>query len=224
VGPRADVRADGNPGSAWDLDLGERVPCERLRFDAAEADFARPFRLEEVHPDHTVTFLTRGEWRRRDSGEQKPLEIVLPRETFAGTLRLVVTDYRNPPLSLTGARVIAPARQLVLAGADLAGPLRLYFGNPQAQAPNYDFAASLPLTLDPPPAPLSADGAVQQNPDYRPTPKPWAERHPWLVYVVLGAASAVLLGVLGALARQALNRMPPAEGSLPTAGPGSEPS
>jgi hypothetical protein len=119
----------------------------------------------------------------------------------------VLTDHRNPPLTLTGVRYTAPARQVIVeASEELAGPLRVYFGNPRAGEPHYDFARLLPDT--PPPATRLEwlDPAPQRNPVYQPLPRPWTERWPWLVYVVLGAASLVLLGILITLGRQAIAR------------------
>jgi hypothetical protein len=127
-------------------------------------------------------------------------------EGVARRLRLVVTDYRNPPLNVTAVRFSAPVRQVVFArSTDLAAPLSLYYGNPKAEAPHYDFAASLPVQLMPAPARTILGSAIK-NPTYRPGPKPWSERWPWLVYVVLGLASLVLLALLGLLAQTAVAR------------------
>ena len=51
-------------------------------------------------------------------------------------------------------------------------------------------------TLDPPLASVEL-GEWERNPIYVEPPKPWTVRWPWLVYVVLGAACAMLLGLLG---------------------------
>jgi hypothetical protein len=44
------------------------------------------------------------------------------------------------------------------------------------------------------------------NPVYRPEPKPFSERWPWLVYAVLATASVILLGMLAILARRAVGQ------------------
>jgi hypothetical protein len=207
LGSREPVRVRGGlPGSAWMIDLGgSNVPCEQLRLDIAEDDLARPFTLEVADPNEPTRPLTSGELRRRAGAERKPLEIQFP-EVAARRLRLVVTDFRNPPLTLRSVEHIAPAREVIFARpADLATPVRLYFGNPQAQSPHYDFAANLPGLLDPPPLRASLE-AVAPNPIYQPVPKPWSERWPWLVYVVLGSASIILLIVLALLAREAVRQ------------------
>jgi hypothetical protein len=81
--------------------------------------------------------------------------------------------------------------------------LRLFFGNPDAVAPNYDFARNLPAQLPRPPVRASL-GAIEANPDFVPPPKPLTERWPWLIYVVLGAAGIVLGLVILSLARSTI--------------------
>jgi len=134
----------------------------------------------------------------------------------ARRLRLVVTDFRNQPLDVRSVTYSAPARQVVFEPKpELAQPLRLYFGNPKAAAPHYDFAEALPATLNPAPERGSLE-APTRNPEYHPPLKPWTERWPWLVYLVLGAAAAVLLGILGALGREAVRRHDAAAAATPT--------
>ena len=79
----------------------------------------------------------------------------------------------------------------------------LFRSNPNATEPHYDFAATLPEVLDP--VPRRGDlKELTRNPEYQPPPLPWSERWPWLVYVVLSAASLVLLILLGLLGREAI--------------------
>jgi hypothetical protein len=204
VGRREPVRADGDPGSEWFIDFGgDRVPCEELAFDIADEEFVRPYRLELAESDGTQSFLTSGEWRRERSDKPRTMVITF-RETLARRLRLVVTDHRNAPLNVRSASSTAPARQVIFdPPADVVPPLRLYFGNPDAAAPHYDFAATLPPELKPTPL-RGRLGELTKNPDYRPPPLPWSERWPWLVYVVLSVASLVLLVLLGLLGREAI--------------------
>ena len=209
LGARENVRVDGEPGSAWSIDFGgNTVPCQQLTFDVVEDDFVRMYRLETANPNETHQVVSRGQWRRRSGEERKPMEIRLLQEVNARQLRLVLTDYRNPPLTIYSAQYSAPARQLIFAASDdLRWPLKLYFGNPKAGTADYDFARLLPDVITSTPMRVQAAGVgVEENPIYRPTPKPWTERWPWLVYVVLGAASLVLLAILVMLGRQAIAR------------------
>jgi hypothetical protein len=207
LGVREPERGPGGaPASAWTIDFGgEAAPCERLSFDVSDEDFVRAYSLETAQGDEPRRVIASSEWRRRAGAERQPLEIQFP-EVMVRGLRLVVTDYRNPPLTVTGVRYTAPVRQVVFArSGSLAIPLRLYFGNPRAEPPHYDFAANLPGRLEPPPVRAGLEG-VSKNPDFQPVPKPWTERWPWLVYVVLGMASLVLLAILVVLAREAVLR------------------
>jgi hypothetical protein len=213
LGPREPVPGDGAPGSAWFIDFGgDRVPCEKLTFDIRDEEFVRPYRLEAADGDAVFRFLAHGEWRRQRGEKPQPLGIDF-NEVRVRRLRLVVTDNRNAPLNIQSVRYTAAARQVIFAPtAELAAPLFLYFGNPAATAPHYDFAATLPAVLEPPPLRGSLT-ELRKYHDYQPPPRPWSERWPWLVYVVLSAASLALLGILTLLGREAIARhdRPPAE-------------
>lgn len=208
-GEREPVRADGAPGSAWIIDLGgDAVPCDRIMVEIADAEFHRNYRIEYAGlPDSGEPFRRisggRGVWRRR-AGEEKTEMVAEFGEVRAARLKLVVTDHRNPPLQIQSVKAAAPVRAVIAAREpSLAGPLRLYFGNAKAEAPNYDFARNLPQKLDPSPVRLTP-GDRQVNPVYQPEPLPLTERLPWLIYVLLGAAVAVLGALIISLARAAI--------------------
>lgn len=225
LGERQPERGDGGPGSAWIIDLGEGSsvaspkalprhgpPCQRLNFEISDSEFSRPYRLEipgtedEEAMIHTNQTVANGVWERRLGEKPRPLVIELSPEVTVRRLRLVVTDHRNPPLDIKSVNFTAPVRQVIFAPTpDLTPPLRLYFGQPTAQRPQYDFEALLPANLEPAPQRGTLQ-PTQANPVYQPPPLPLTERWPWLVYVVLGAASLVLLGILVALGRETIAR------------------
>ncbi len=62
----------------------------------------------------------------------------------------------------------------------------MYYGNPEAESPNYDFALNLPALLDPAPARRAIWSEEEPNPAYRPKPLPLTGGWPWLIYAVLG--------------------------------------
>jgi hypothetical protein len=194
---REPARLDGRPASAYDLDLGGPIPLEGLTLVVAEASFSRPYRIEalssgEQHP----RVIASGRLVRPESG---PAEINF-HEQFARRLRLTIADDRNPPLTLASIRARSAARQIVFEGGS-SSVLRLYYGNPDAAPPHYDFADSLPTPLLETPTRLFL-GPQHANPDYEPEPQPISERSPWLIYVVLGAASLALLAILRNLVRE----------------------
>ncbi len=206
VRPREADKTPYGPGSAWGIDLGaDSVPCEMLSLAIDDDAFARHYDLESVEPGGTARIIADGELRRLPGSKHEAIEIHFS-ETAAHLLKLRVTDHRNPPLDLKSVEYTSPAREVIFArGPDLAWPLRLYVGNPRAAEPHYDFAAGLAEVVSPVPD-RAAIGPQAANPSYRPEPKPWTERWPWVIYVVLGTASLVLLILLGLLAREAVSR------------------
>ncbi|NLF73148.1 MAG: DUF3999 domain-containing protein [Candidatus Anammoximicrobium sp.] len=207
-GQREATRADGGPGSRWVLDLqGRDVPVDRLLVTVADEEFVRNWYVEAGGPADAHERFQRvasGVWQRRAGERVEDMAAEFGHEVRAARLRLVVTDNRNPPLRLTTVKAAAPARVVIAKRPESpSGPWRLYFGHPKAEAPNYDFARNLPQKLAPPPDRLPL-GPRQPNPIYQPAPLPLTERLPWLIYVLLGAAVAVLAVFVFNLARVAI--------------------
>jgi hypothetical protein len=98
---------------------------------------------------------------------------------------------------------MSAARQVIFEGARAsAGPVRVYYGNPKALAPHYDLGMRIPAN----PGGTSVRqwlSPQRANPTYRPESKPFSERSPWLIYVVLAAASLALAAILLSLAHAA---------------------
>lgn len=207
-GDREPVRADGGPGSRWAVDLqGNGVPVDRLLIAVADEAFARNYYIEAGGPAGTnerFWRVTSGVWQRRAGEPRQDLVAEFGQEVRAARLRLVVTDNRNPPLRLESVKAAAPARVVIAKRAESpGGPWRLYFGHPKAEAPNYDFARNLPQRIAPPPDRLVL-GTRQENPGYEPEPLPLTERLPWLIYVLLSAAVAILALLIVNLARTSI--------------------
>jgi hypothetical protein len=213
VSEREPVRTSGRvPGSAWRIDLGgKNVPCQTLLVDIANAEFNRQFEIEPLPPEVTNEFVdwatayASGTWVRVAGEPVLPMAAEMG-DAVATRLKLKVADHSNQPLHVTGARFSAPARQVVFANAaGLRGPLRLYFGDPAALPPQYDFDRNLPAKLSPAPERLKL-GKREENPAYIPTPKAITERYPWLIYVVLTTVSLVLAALIAGLGKSAIAR------------------
>jgi hypothetical protein len=198
------LRNQGAPASSWTIDLGGRVPVDRLELGIAEESFSRPFQLDETSDPQNIRLLASGELTRRVGEAAKPLVIKFDNEQYVRKLRLLVTDYSNQTLTLSSIMPGAPARQLIFELKEADGrPLRLYFGNSTAIAPHYDFEKQLPAKSIAAPA-HSSVGSVIKNPDFKPEPLPLTERVPWLIYLVLAASSIALALILISLARTTL--------------------
>jgi hypothetical protein len=190
----------GRPASVWRIDLGARVPLESLVLATGDTEFSRQFQLEVVDDSAAPVVIASGEVARRADTAGQPLAIAFA-ERFGRLLKLTVIDDRNPPLSINGITALSAARQVIFESASgAAGPLRLYYGNPRALAPRYDLAVRIPTSSN---ALRVMLGPQRANPIYRPEPKPFSERAPWVIYAVLAAASLALAAILLNLARAA---------------------
>jgi len=196
-------RNQGAHATVWTLDLGGRMPCDRLSIEIEEDSFSRPFQVESIDDPQNVQLLASGDLNRHSGEEKKPLVIYFNEEAVVRKLRLQITDYSNPTLNITSISASAPARQLVFElKAPATSPLRLFFGNENVPAPHYDFEKEVAARLSKEPVHGELSN-VQANRDYRPEPKPLTERVPWLIYVVLAISSIALGSVLWSLARTA---------------------
>ncbi|MGO9095965.1 MAG: DUF3999 family protein [Bryobacteraceae bacterium] len=201
-------RVDGRPASVWRMDLGARVPLERLAVTIAGESFSRPFQLEGIDDPAAPVMIASGELARREGAGAAPLSFDFS-ERFARRLKLTVIDDRNEPLPISAINAMSVARQVVFAlSPTAAAPLRLYYGAARALEPRYDMAARLPADLSSHPPIRLALGPQRDNPVYRPEPQPFSERAPWLVYVVLAAASLALAAILISLARASAKSAP----------------
>src|SRR5436190_14447086 len=64
------LRREGAPASSWTLDLGGRVPCDRLLLEASSDSFSRPFQLEAIDDPDNIRLLAAGQLVRH-VGEEK---------------------------------------------------------------------------------------------------------------------------------------------------------
>ena len=199
------LRNQGAPASSWMIDLGARVPVDRLALDFVEQSFSRPFQLEAVD-GQDVRLVASGELTRR-AGDTRPVIINLDNEEHTRNLRLLVTDFSNQTLSITSIQPSAAARQLVFELKEPASqPLQLFFGNDKVSAPHYDFEKELSSKLSKPPTRVSV-GLATPNANYTPEPLPFTERVPWLIYLILAASSIALAWILISLARRSLRQV-----------------
>src|SRR5687767_1207796 len=201
-------RYEGAPSSAWNIDLGAYVPVDRLILNVEQTSFSRPFHLEAVDDLQNLRLVASGELTRRTGEEIKPIVIMLDQEEHARKLRLVVSDHSNQPLMLNSISVGAPARQLVFELKEApALPLRLFYGNPKAEAPHYDFENELIAKLANTPVRIGV-GPATQNPNHVPEPLPFTERVSWLIYIVLAISVLALAVILWKLAHATIKSKP----------------
>ena len=210
LGPREPARGDRGPGSEWIIDLGgNNVPCEQIDVEIDDTEFARNFHIEAEEPPgsfarfYRVSLQGSNFWQRREGEEKLPM-VAKFNEVRTSRLKLIVTDHLNDPLKIQKVTFSAPVREVVFEKPSDDANVRLFFGNPEALAPNYDFARNLPSQLNPPPSRAKLS-QIETNPAFTPPPVPFTERWPWLIYVVLGAVSLILAVIIISLARKAIS-------------------
>ena len=213
LGAREPVRIFGSPGSQWTISLGgDNVPVSEIEVDVIDREFARDIQILSEYPSyppgrkvfHTISLTSDNTWQRRAGDPIKPL-VVKFAEIQTSNLQIRIQDYRNAPLSIRSVKFRAAARQIVFESIHPAPTsLKVFFGNPLAVQPNYDFARNLPDKLDLVPKKLSLS-SVTSNPSFIPPEQPLTERLPWLIYLVLATVSLILLSIIFNLARTAID-------------------
>lgn len=213
VHDREPGRANGTPSSSWIVDLGgQNVPCDRLEVMVENREFVRDIEVQAEFPSFLpgqTSFmslsLNEGMTWQRQLGDAKKAMIVTFAEVQTSRLRLTVVDHSNVPLTISAVRFSAAARQIVFAEpAQADHTVTLYSGNPSADLPRYDFDRNLSAELTTAPIRCIPEASTQ-NPGFTPPPKPFSERFPWLIYVVLTSVIAVLAFVISRLAGTAIS-------------------
>jgi hypothetical protein len=118
--------------------------------------------------------------------------------------RLTIENYDDKPIEVSAATGTSTVRRIVLP---LKGrePHTVFFGAPKAKAPRYDFAHRMRY-IQTNTLPRLSLQSRKSNPDYvKPTPpaKPMTERHPALLWVVMGTVMVVLALLILSLMRKA---------------------
>ena len=204
-------RHDGAPASSWTIDLGGKVPVDHLLLTTDDQSFSRPFHVEAVDDPQNARVIASGELTKSVNDKDRVTTINFDNEEHARRLRLITDDYNNSPISITSIQASAPLRELYFElKQPQPQPLKLYFGNANADEPHYDFEKELSAKLKAPVIP-AAVGSFVANPNYSPPPLPFTERLPWLIYLVLTISSVVLALILFSLARATMRMKGPTD-------------
>jgi hypothetical protein len=201
VKPVRETEASLTPAAAEDpkehtttitADIGYAgLPYDQVDLIIAPGSFSRGADVETS--DDANEWMSAGHGVVLRSPEQESLGISIG-EHWARYVRLTVHNQDNAPLSIRGVTLSGNMRTVEFPSS-AAGPYWIYYGNARAKRPSYDFAQVLP---DQEPRIAASVGLEESNPGYRapvPPPTPWSDRHPALLYVVLGAA-ILILGVI----------------------------
>ena len=185
------------------------IPQQRVEFFVdGSADFQREVEILSAAAAD-------GPWRHAGSGviyrygSRQELAVDFPVQT-GRYLKTIIRHYDDAPLPIIRIMICGVPQRLVFRA--VPGEMLLYYGNPQARAPQYDLAVQFTARGVAPAGAAAAFGAEEENPAYVAPEPPLLETRPWLIYLGLGLGVAVL----GALAVKML-RSPAAPGPPPAA-------
>lgn len=193
--------------SWWLADMGyARQLVSEARFTVEQAEFHRAVRVRTSDDGKTWRTAGYGDIYRIPprSGAAQPegedgrerLRVGFP-EVRARFWRIEVFNRNDPPLAGARVQLFGMPRRVVFR-AEAGRTYRLLMGHPRATAAQYEMARLTPeVELET--APPASLGAIAVNPAWA-DPAPWTERHPYLLWIALLAAAAIV----GLLALRAL--------------------
>jgi hypothetical protein len=182
------------------------VPIAAVRVETASEAFHRPVRVSVSEDGESWNPVGEGVIYRYLAEESSPgdepgtsresLQVDV-RNTASPFWRVTVLDRSDPPIADLEVVLMQSQRYLVFRPA-AGSTYRLAYGNPNAEAPEYELAelTSRDSLLG---ARLAELGGEQANESWT-SSEPFSERHPVLLWLMLGVA----ILVLGAMALKAL--------------------
>jgi hypothetical protein len=179
------------------LDLGSRrVPVDELRIAAGTARYERPVTISGSNRRRRLAPLAAARIFRFPGSSSAPIPVGA-RHRY---IRVEVDNGDDPPLRGIEVSAWSRSRALLLEGGH-PRPYTLYYGDPRASAPVYDFARLPAGTLGAEGALPGRLGPERENGSFVPPPdtRSFAARNPGLVTAALVLA-ALALGAVGLLA------------------------
>lgn len=196
--PRSEIPANFSPQEAsektdsrWRVDLRTpNLPVSELLFSTDQPEFYRAVRLSSSEDDKEWSFVTGGEiYRYQQAGKPKEsLRITFP-ETFARFWRADIINGDDLPLSKVALEFRGLDRRVTFR-AERNRSYRLLYGNDRAAAPRYDFARVFNPSEEKA-LPVAQLGPEEITVNYA-DPRPFTERHPNLLWIVVGLAVVLL--------------------------------
>ena len=181
--------------SVYTLDFGVRgIPVTQLDIRADRtARYDRPVTVEGSNGRAVWTPLGGGRMTRAPGISSRTIDF----DSRFRYLRVTIENGDDPPLEFVMIETYGPSFAIMVERGHPT-PLRLYYGDPDLNAPSYEFAR-LPVDrpediLDP-----SQLAPEQVNPDFELPGETFGERNRWLIQVALVAA-ALMVAVAGFLA------------------------
>lgn len=197
--PSKPLPEDAKGDIAFEFDVPGRMPSPlQVRLQVEGEEFVRTVLLQMKLEGQSLWQACQGTIAR--AGDDR-LETIECGPRLAGRVRMVIRNRDNRPVRVTGVRLLAPERRLLIRAGE-AGPYWLYAGNPAATAAEYDLAQVLARSPAVKPAQASL-GSWEANPGYRPPPVPFSERFRGMLVPVLAVLVVLIAVAAGLLLRKA---------------------
>jgi hypothetical protein len=166
----------------WDLGVSG-IPYDQLALDIDTPEFQRAAAVESSADGQDWSALGQGVLSKVAQEESLNLDFT---ESHQRYLRLRIYNRDDKALVVKSATLSVVRTRLKFKPAG-GGPYLLYFGNAEAHTPAYDLTDLLARETPAPEITIVA-GTEEPNPDYRDKPapaRPWSEKHPEILYVIL---------------------------------------
>jgi hypothetical protein len=167
-------------------DIGSTAfPHDRVQLTIGPGQFYRTVKVESSRDSTKWRQIGVGVIFRTVDQENSTVSFI---EQWDRYIRIRILNRDNPPLAIRQL-ILSAERRVVEFPAEHAGQYWLYYGSPAARRPSYDFVQTRPRHVQPVMFELRAE---EINPAYRQAPKPWTDRRPEVLYIVLAAAILVM--------------------------------
>ncbi|MBZ5609170.1 MAG: DUF3999 domain-containing protein [Acidobacteriia bacterium] len=169
----------------WNLGVA-RIPYDELSLEVGTPAFERAAVVETSRDGKDWSALGTGVLSRFPKEQSQKLDFPESREQY---LRLRIYNRDDRPLAVKAATLSVIRTRVKFKPAG-GGSYWLYYGNAEAHAPVYDLRDLLAREVPSPETTITA-GLEERNPNYRekpPSPKPWSEQHPGILYITLALA------------------------------------
>lgn len=204
-----DQRQDGSR-TIVTLDLGfADVPVDELRITAANGRYERPVRITGSNfRQQRFVPLTAARILRFPGSDSAPISL----GAHHRYIRVEIENGDDPPLRGVEVSAWGHSRPVVLEGGHRP-PYTVHYGDPRANAPDYDFARLPASAVGAENAIRGQLGAERENPAFEPPPdtRSFTERNPGLLTAAL-AIAALAVGAVGLLTLRSKGDAAGAEG------------
>ena len=179
------------------LDLGcHGLRGHRMTITSSDTNYNRWVEIAGSDDQKTWNDIGSGQILKYDTPRFKGQESSIPFSSEGYRyIRVRIRNYDDQPIRISKV-VVYGIRNRLFFPYQAGGSYRLYYGNPEAQPPIYDIEQTFKY-LSSQSAVMLKLGASVKNPDFvMPiATRPWLEKNPWILWVVLIAA-VILLGWL----------------------------